>query len=101
MRINKAGRLEWLNQVLGRLRRVAENLFQVGIGGERRGAIRPEPAQVEPLGHSLKHSRERCGALVHRYFLGGCGVGVRPAALPGDHRFSMADRIDTTSAPDE
>ena len=35
------------------------------------------------------------------YFLGGNGVGVLPAALPGVHFRSMAARIDTTSAPDE
>ena len=52
--IDEAGRVERLNEILRRVWRVAENLLEVWIGGERRRVIRSEGADVDTLANELE-----------------------------------------------
>ena len=59
LRIDEARLLERQDDVLGRVRRIAEDRLEMRIGGERRRAVGAEGAHVDTLVNSLKQTRER------------------------------------------
>ena len=63
LRIDEARRIERLNDVLSRVRRIAEDLLEMGIGGERRRRVGGEGAHIDTLAQGVKHARERDVAL--------------------------------------
>ena len=56
MRIDKAVWIEWLNEALCRIVRIAEDLFEVRIGSEGRRTVRSEGANVDTLMNELEQT---------------------------------------------
>ena len=56
MRIDETRRIEWLYEALRRIERIAEDLFEVGIGSEGRRAVRSEGADVDTLTNGVEQT---------------------------------------------
>ena len=68
LRIDEAIAIERADVGVGRLAGVAEDQFEVGIGGDRRRRIGADRPDVHAFVHRLEQPREGRGALIHGRF---------------------------------